>query len=90
MAIATYFHPQSLTALQYDEAIKELEAAGAANPAGRIHHSCFGPDNALMVYEVWESQQAFEEYGPVLMPILPKVGIDPGTPDIMLVHNLAS
>jgi hypothetical protein len=90
MAIATYFHPQSLTAQQYDEAIRELEAAGAANPAGRVHHSCFGPDNALMVYEVWESQRAFEEYGPVLMPILHKVGIDPGTPDVMLVHNLAS
>jgi hypothetical protein len=43
-----------------------------------------------MVYEVWESQQAFEEYGPVLMPILHKVGIDPGTPDVMPVHNLAS
>jgi hypothetical protein len=90
MAIATYFHPQSLTALQYDGAIRELEAAGAANPAGRLHHSCFGPDNALMVYEVWESQQAFEEYGPVLMPILHKAGIDPGTPDVMPVHNLAS
>jgi hypothetical protein len=90
MAIATYFHPESLTAQQYDEAIRELEAAGAANPPGRVHHSCFGPGNALMVYEVWESQQAFEEYGPVLMPILHKVGIDPGTPDVMPVHNLAS
>ena len=90
MAIATYFHPTSLTAAQYDEAIRELEAAGAANPAGRVHHSCFGPDNALMVYEVWESPQAFEAYGPVLMPILAKVGIDPGAPDVMPVHNLAS
>jgi hypothetical protein len=90
MAIATYFRPQSLTALQYDEAIRELEAAGFANPAGRVHHSCFGTDNALMVYEVWESQQAFDEFGPTLMPILHKAGIDPGTPDVMPVHNLAS
>ena len=90
MAIGIYFRPQSLTAQQYDEAIAALEAAGAANPAGRVHHSCFGPDNALMVYEVWESQQAFEEYGPVLMPILLKAGIDPGTPDIMPIHNLVS
>jgi hypothetical protein len=90
MAIAIYFRPQSLTAQQYDEAIAALEAAGAANPAGRVHHSCFGPDDGLMVYEVWESPQAFEEYGPVLMPILHKVGIDPGTPDVMPVHHLAS
>ena len=67
MAIAIYFHPKSLSAGQYDEAIRELDAAGAGQPAGRVHHSCFGPGNALMVYEVWESQQAFEEYGPVLL-----------------------
>jgi len=42
-----------------------------------------------MVYEVWESQQAFEDYGKVLMPILHRTGIDPGTPDVMPVHNLA-
>jgi hypothetical protein len=88
MAIGIYFHPKSLSAGQYDEAIKELDAAGAGRPAGRIHHSCFGPDGDLMVYEVWESQQAFEDYGKVLMPILHKTGIDPGTPDVMPVHNM--
>ena len=49
MAIATYFHPPSLTAQQYDEAIRQLEAAGAANPAGRVHHTSFGPGHARMV-----------------------------------------
>ena len=90
MAIAIYFHPKSLSAGQYDEAIRELEAAGAGQPAGRVHHSCFGPDGDLMVYEVWESPQAFEAYGPVLMPILHKIGIDPGTPDVMPVHNMTA
>jgi hypothetical protein len=28
-----------------------------------------------MVFEIWETQQAFEAYGPVLMPILHKTGI---------------
>ncbi len=88
MALAIYFHPKSLSAGQYDEAIRELDAAGAGQPAGRVHHSCFGPDGDLMVYEVWESQQAFEEYGSVLMPILGQAGIDPGPPDVMPVHNL--
>jgi hypothetical protein len=89
MAISIYFHPQSLSAAQYDQADRDLEAAGAGHPAGRIHHSCFGPDGDLMVYEVWESQQAFEDYGKALMPVLQKIGINPGTPDIMPVHNLA-
>ena len=43
MAIATYFHPQSLTALQYDEAIAELEAAGAANPQAGCAVPASGP-----------------------------------------------
>ena len=89
MAIGIYFHPKSLSTGQYDEANKELDAAGAGHPAGRKHHSCVGPDGDLMVYEVWESQQAFEDYGKVLMPILEKMRIDPGTPDVMPVHNLA-
>jgi hypothetical protein len=88
MAIGVYFHPKSLSAAQYDEAINELDAAGAGSPAGRSHHSCIGPDGDLMVYEVWESQQAFEDFGKVLIPILQKIGIDPGTPDVMPVHNM--
>jgi hypothetical protein len=67
-----------------------LTACASARKDRAARPSCFGTDNALMVYEVWESQQAFEEFGPVLMPILHKVGIDPGTPDVMPVHNLAS
>jgi hypothetical protein len=41
-----------------------------------------------MVYEVWESQEAFEEYGKVLIPILTSVGIDAGAPDVMPLHNI--
>jgi hypothetical protein len=88
MALAIYFHPKSLTAEQYDRAVTELTAVGADRPAGRSHHSCFGSDDDLMVYEVWESQQAFEEYGKVLIPILTKIGIDPGAPDVMPVRNI--
>jgi hypothetical protein len=88
MALGIYFKPTALSAAKYDEVIRELDAAGAGHPAGRLHHSCFGPDGNLMVYEVWESQQAFEDFGQVLMPILQKTGIDPGTPDVMPVHNM--
>ena len=90
MAIAVYFHPASLTTAQYDEVISKLDAAGSSAPDGRLHHSSFGADGSLMVYEVWESQEAFESFGPTLMPILGAAGIEPGTPDIMPVHNLVN
>jgi hypothetical protein len=41
-----------------------------------------------MVYEVWESQEAFKENGKVLIPVLTRIGIDPGAPDVMPVHNI--
>ena len=32
MAIGVYFHPKSLTAERYDEAVREIDAAGARQP----------------------------------------------------------
>lgn len=90
MAIAAYFHPESLTTAQYDETIRRLEAAGMAQPAGRLHHSCFGDDGKLMVFEIWESPEHFAAFGPSLMPILQDVGINPGNPSVMPIHNVVS
>ena len=88
MAIAMYFHPASFTAAKYDEAIAKLEAAGAGSPPGRLHHSCFGPPDSVMVYDIWESQEQFDKFGETLIPILSELGVDPGEPDVMPVHNV--
>jgi hypothetical protein len=88
MAIAVYFHPASMSTKQYDDCIKRLESAGAGRPDGRLHHSCFGPPESIMVYDVWESQEKFDAFGATLMPILQEMGVDPGQPDIMAVHNI--
>jgi len=37
--------------------MQKLEAAGQGKPKGRSHHSTFGPDDHLMVYDVWDSQE---------------------------------
>jgi hypothetical protein len=88
MAIAVYFHPESMSSAQYDQAIKALDAAGAGNPPGRLHHSAFGPPEHVMVYDVWDSAESFEKFGATLMPILGELGLDPGQPDIMPLHNM--
>jgi hypothetical protein len=87
MPVAVYFHPKNLTLAQFEETHRRLDA-GASEPAGRIHHSCFGEDGDLMVYDIWESQEAFEAFGRTLMPILSELGIDAGQPAIMPVHRL--
>jgi hypothetical protein len=88
MALGIYFSPASMSAAQYDDVIKRLDAAGAGKPAGRLYHACFGSGDKLQVFDVWESQQAFDKFGETLMPILQQVGLDPGQPMIEQVHNL--
>ena len=88
MTIGIYFRPASMSADQYDDIIGRLETAGAGTPAGRLYHVCFGPPNSLQVFDVWESQQAFDDFGATLMPILQEVGVDPGQPMIEPVHSV--
>ena len=65
-----------------------LQKAGAGNPPGRSYHASFGPNDKLMVFEVWTSQAAFDKFGKTLMPILQQVGIDPGQPSVMPMHKV--
>ena len=88
MALAFYFAPPNkMSAQQYDESIKRLNAAGAGHPPGRVYHSCFGSPDNLMVFDVWTSQADFDKFGETLMPILQAVGLEPGQPSVMAVHN---
>ena len=88
MTIGIYFRPASMSADQYDDIIKRLEAAGSGTLAGRLYHVCFGADDSLQVFDIWESQQAFDDFGATLMPILQEVGVDPGQPMIEPVHSV--
>jgi len=88
MAIGIYFNPASMTAAQYDDVIERLNAAGAGPPTRRLYHSCFGSDDKLQVFDIWQSQQLFDKFGETLMPILQQVGLDPGQPMVEPVHNL--
>ena len=88
MAISVYINPASATAAQYDEIIRRLDAAGAGEPAGRLYHACFGSSDKLQVFDIWESQQAFEKFGETMIPIVQEVGLDLGQPMIEPVHNV--
>jgi len=89
VAIAVYFHPKGMTLKQFEETHRRLDQAGVSKPNGRIHHSCFGTDGDLMVYDVWESPETFDAFGKTLMPILAEVGIDAGEPAVMPIHRLS-
>jgi hypothetical protein len=88
MSILVRFAPGSLTAEQYDESIRRLKADGGAFPPdGMDFHVCFGSDGNLKVSEIWDSKEQWEAFGERLMPLLGEVGIDPGAPEIVAIHN---
>ena len=42
----------------------------------------------ISVFDIWESQEAFEAFGPTLMPILAGLGVEVGEPMVAPVHNV--
>jgi hypothetical protein len=87
MAVAAYFNPEGMTVAQFEEVHRRLAEAGA-DMSGRLHHSAFGEDGSMQVYEVWESPEALQAFGATLMPIIAEVGIKVGPPMVMPIHRL--
>lgn len=88
MSVLIRFAPASLTAAQYDESVRKLEEAGSFPPDGLDYHVCFGTDGNLRVSEIWDSREQLDAFGERLMPVLAEVGIDPGEPEILEIHNI--
>jgi hypothetical protein len=88
VSILIRFAPASLTAQQYDESVRKLEEAGDWPADGLDYHVCFGSDPSLRVSEIWDSREQLEAFGERLMPVLAEVGIEPGQPEVMEIHNI--
>jgi hypothetical protein len=93
MAIGVYFQPPGLTLEQFrlvDSKVGEyLQENNLDNPVGALHLSAFGDDGQLAVFNIWESEEAFQKFGEVLIPILAEAGIQSAEPQIVPIHRLA-
>jgi hypothetical protein len=89
MSVLVRFAPRGPTTTeQYDETIRRLEEGGDFPPDGMDYHCCFVSDGQVRVSEVWDSREQLEAFGQRLMPLLAEVGIDPGQPEMLEVHNV--
>jgi len=81
MAGGLYFQPSGFTPAGYDEAIKQLEQAGAGfgKVPGRIFHCATEAGGAVQVFDVRESMEQFQKFGETLLPIMSKLGADPAS-----------
>ena len=47
-------------------------------------HSCFGEDGQLQVFDVWESQEAFDDFLKYLGPVMEELGIELAQPPTVM------
>jgi hypothetical protein len=88
MALGFFFTHGGFTPDKYEEAIKQLAAAGQGAPNGRTLHVALESNGEIQVFDVWESQETFDAFGPTLMPILSGLDIKLNEPMVARVHNV--
>lgn len=60
MSLVIRFAPPSLTAKQYDEAVRRLTQEGILPADGLDYEICFGSNDNLKVSQVWDSQEQLD------------------------------
>ena len=86
--IAIYITTENMTAAKHAEGRKRLREAGAPEDTMKLH-SVFGEEGKLQVFDIWESQEAFDTFLGFLRPILEELDITlSAPPTIMPVVDL--
>lgn len=88
MAITVRFAAEPTTREKYDQVKSRLEADGNWPPPGLQFHVAYGESEVEGVFEVWESQEAFETFGGTLMPLLEEAGINAGEPEVRPAYKI--
>lgn len=81
--IGVYFTGSKMTVDQYNSINEKLMSATGGEPVGLMMHSCFQEGEKLAMFDVWESQEAFEAMGPILMPIVAELGAELSPPQFV-------
>jgi hypothetical protein len=87
MALGFYITAKGFTQDRYDTTTVQLEEACVGAPDGRISHVALETNGEIQVFDIWESQEAFDAFGATLIPILTAAGIELNEPMVARVHN---
>ncbi|HEY6760292.1 MAG TPA: hypothetical protein VI318_12415 [Baekduia sp.] len=87
MALGFYITATGFTVEKYDTTLAQLEEAGAGAPDGRLSHVALESGGEIQVFDIWESQEAFDAFGETLIPILTGAGVAINEPMVAQVHN---
>jgi hypothetical protein len=81
--IGVYIVTKNMTVDQHTKGRARLREAQAPESAMKVH-SCFGEDGQLQVFDVWESQGAFDEFLTYLAPVMEELGIELAQPPTIM------
>jgi len=88
MSLGIYFIHGGFTPEKYADAIRQLEAVWRWRSEGRSYHVALESNGEIQVFDIWDSQQDFDAFGPTLMPILAGLGVELKAPIVATVRNV--
>ena len=87
MAITAIFEGADFSQQQYNQVLKDLEAAGLGAPNGRIHHQGAVMETGMLIVDIWESEELLGQFAEKLIPIIAGTGATPPEPRILPLLN---
>ena len=88
--ILAIFRVPDMSQKQYDSVMKDLDVAGLYKVKTRSQHTMALNKEGSVVVDVWDSEDALNEFFGTLGPILVKNGVNPPPPEIYPVYNQIS
>ena len=96
MAVVLVHHGATVTQERYEEVVRKLtngknlmESPSDWPVAGLLVHAAGQGPNGFRVVDVWESEEACNQFGEILAPLLQEVGIDE-QPELYQAHTFVS
>jgi hypothetical protein len=97
MAVVLVHQGPSITQETYEQVVRKLTGGAKSRMespsdwpvAGLLVHAAGQGDSGFRVVDVWESEEACNQFSEVLAPVMQEVGIDE-QPEIYQAHAFAS
>ncbi|MCM2419534.1 MULTISPECIES: hypothetical protein [unclassified Streptomyces] len=97
MAILVIFEFPGMTQADYQQSVVKVTGGRdtVKNSAdwpvpGLISHTAAPTADGWIVADVWESEEAFQKFGEIIVPILTEIGIKDAQPKTYPVFNLVT
>jgi hypothetical protein len=96
MAVVLVHQGGGFTQEQYEETVRKLtggksrmESPSDWPVAGLLVHAAGQGESSFRVVDVWESEEACNQFGEILAPILQEVGVE-AQPELYQAHTFVS